>query len=72
MTGHPLVPYVVPYHVPLPFVAFEAIGPFAGPRFSPCSIPCGVDKVVDDLWAFSKELCIEKLKEEGVSVKLPL
>lgn len=70
MTGHPLVPYVVPYHVPFPFVAFESIGPFAGPKFSFSSIPCHVDKVVDELWAFSKELCTEKLKEEGVSVKL--
>jgi NAD(P)-dependent dehydrogenase (short-subunit alcohol dehydrogenase family) len=39
MIHHPDVPYVIPYAFPWKLLAFEIIGPYAGPRFSTLSLP---------------------------------
>lgn len=70
LTGHNLVPYLQPYHLPLRSVYFEKIGPFAGTLFSPSSVPKQVEKVSADLWDFSEMLCRETLKRHNIQINL--
>lgn len=70
LTGHNLVPYIQPYHLPLRSVFFEKLGPFAGTLFSPSSVPKQVDKVSSDLWDFSEMLCREILKKHNLQLSL--
>lgn len=43
MHFHRYLPYLIPYFMPYRFLAFEIMGPFAGPRFSYASLPTRSD-----------------------------
>ena len=68
--GDKLIPYLVPYHIPLPLVLFEKIGPFAGPRFSRSTVPYSIDQVSSELWEYSSKLCREIVPETKVKLTL--
>ena len=68
--GDKLIPYLVPYHIPLPLILFEKIGPFAGPRFSRSTVPYSIDQVSSELWEYSSKLCREIVPETKVKLTL--
>lgn len=69
---HALIPYVVPYDMPLPvpLLAFELFGPFAGPRLGHVTVPPHASKIAADLWEFSEQLCRQQLEAQGGELTL--
>ena len=73
---HPDLPYLVPYHIPFPLLAFEMAGRFAGPRFADVSLPIvdnlSPSELATNLWSFSAELCKKVLLKANISLESKL
>jgi hypothetical protein len=79
MVRHPLVPYLVPYSMPVNWLPLEMAGRFCGPRFSVSSlpsVPCTISSTPEPidsmsqlskaLWDFSGVLCKDLLSKANV------
>ena len=67
MTWHPYVPYIVPYHTTPPLLAWEMIGPFAGPQWAAPSLPTDPVGVAERLWMFSESVVQQQLQTAAIS-----
>lgn len=57
---HPLIPYIIPYALPLRILSFECAGPFIPPRFGEISLPKSSLQTSESLWNWCISLCKER------------
>jgi len=60
---HPLIPYIIPYYIPIRLLCFEMFGPLNTPHYGEISMPAHGNKIAEKLWESSQHICLKRLQE---------